>query len=113
QTLENKQDCPAYQQDLNGQYLLNMVAKEAGPNRKGSVDLVRWNPDKLIQSLRKFTEGPTLFAPAAHPVLPSEINVPRLEKIVRTVHERFPQDFQTLLGAPGVGAATIRSLSLL
>ena len=56
-----------------------------------------------------------LFQPkvASHPVLPSEVNLPRLEKIVRTVHERFPQDFQTLLGSPGVGAATIRSLSLL
>jgi hypothetical protein len=37
----------------------------------------------------------------------------RLEKIVRTVHERFPNGFQTLLGSPGVGAATVRSLSLL
>ena len=41
------------------------------------------------------------------------VKLPRLEKIVRTVHERFPQDFQTLLGSPGVGAATVRSLSLL
>src|SRR3954470_24653878 len=100
-------------QELDGQYLLNMVAKEAGPNRNGSVELVQWNPDKLIQSLRKLNEGPSLFAPAEHRVLPTEVNLPRLEKIVRTVHERFPQDFQTLLGSPGVGAATVRSLSLL
>jgi len=100
-------------QEPNGQYLLNMVAQEAAPNRHGSVELIQGNPDKLLQSLRKLTEGPSLFAPAAHPVLPSEVNLPRLEKIVRTVHERFPQDFQTLLGSPGVGAATVRSLSLL
>ena len=100
-------------QEPNGQYLLNMVAQEAGANRKGSVDLVQWNPDKLMASLKKLTDGPSLFAPADHRVLPTSVNLPRLQKIVRTVHERFPRDFQTLLGTPGVGAATVRSLSLL
>jgi hypothetical protein len=46
-------------------------------------------------------------------VLPADVNPDRLERIVRTAHERFPQDFQTLLGTQGVGAATVRSLSLL
>src|SRR5258706_7998094 len=100
-------------EELNGQMLLNMVAAEADANRKGSVELVRGNPDKLIQSMRKLAEGPTLFAPAEHRVLPTEVNLPRLEKIVRTIHERFPADFATLLGGQGVGAATVRSLSLL
>ena len=100
-------------QEPDGQYLLNMVAQEAGANRKRSVDLVQWNPDKLIQSLRKLTDGPSLFAPSEHRVLPTSVNLPRLEKIVRSVHERFPNDFQTLLGSAGVGAATVRSLSLL
>jgi hypothetical protein len=90
-----------------------MVAKEAEPNRAGSVDLVQGHPDQLIQSLRKLADGPSLFAPSEHRVLPTEVNLPRLEKIVRTVHERFPKDFQTLLGSAGVGAATVRSLSLL
>src|SRR5438094_3783514 len=52
----------------------------------------------------------TLFR--SHRVLPTSVNLPRLEKIVRSVHERFPHDFQTLLGSAGVGAATVRSLSL-
>ena len=90
-----------------------MVAHEAGQNRTGSVDLIGWNPDKLIFELRKFTEGPTLFAPAHHEVLPADVNVDRLEKIVRGAHEAHPQDFTTLLGAKGVGPATVRALSLL
>jgi hypothetical protein len=92
--------------------LLNMVAEEAEQNRQSSAALVRWNPDKLMYEVRKLTEGPTLFAPAHHQVLPADVNVERLERIVKTAHERNPADFITLLGTRGVGAATVRSLSL-
>lgn len=95
------------------QLLLNMVAAEAGENREKSAELVRWNPDKLMYEVRKMTEGPTLFGPAHHAVLPVDVNVDRLEKIVRSAHERNPGDFETLLGSEGVGPATVRSLSLL
>jgi uncharacterized protein len=90
-----------------------MVATEAELNRDRSAELIRWNPDKLMYELRRLTDGPTLFAPEHHSVLPNDINPDRLERIVRSAHERFPQDFQTLLGTQGVGAATVRSLSLL
>jgi hypothetical protein len=95
------------------QLLLNMVAAEAGGNRDASAELVRWNPDKLMYEARKLTEGPSLFAPAHHALLPQDANLSRLEKIVRSAHERNPGDFATLLGTEGVGAATVRSLSLL
>lgn len=93
--------------------LLNMVACEAEANRDRSAALVRQNPDKLLADIAQMTEGPTLFAPSHHPVLPSDTNLARLGKIVRRAHERHPQDFETLLGTPTVGPATIRSLSLL
>jgi hypothetical protein len=95
------------------QLLLNMVASEAESNRDRSAELIRWNPDRLMYELRRVTDGPTLFAPEHHAVLPADVNPDRLERIVRTAHERFPRDFQTLLGTQGVGAATVRSLSLL
>jgi hypothetical protein len=95
------------------QLLLNMVAAEADANRGASAELVRWNPDKLMYEARKLTEGPSLFAPAHHALLPQDANLDRLEKIVRTAHERNPADFAALLGTEGVGAATVRSLSLL
>jgi hypothetical protein len=95
------------------QLLLNMVAAEADGNRGASAELVRWNPDKLMYEARKMTEGPSLFAPAHHALLPEDANLDRLERIVRGAHERNPADFATLLGSPGVGAATVRSLSLL
>ena len=95
------------------QLVLNMVAAEAGKNRDASAELVRWNPDKLLCEARKLTEGPSLFAPAHHALLPQDANLSRLEKIVRQAHERHPGDFGALLGTEGVGAATVRSLSLL
>ena len=96
----------------DGQMMLNMVAAEAQENRDRSAELVRWNPDKLIYEIKKLTEGPTLFAPAHHAVLPTDVNLDRLERIVRSAHEQNPQDFATLLGHGGVGPATVRSLSL-
>src|SRR5207248_3886584 len=95
------------------QLLLNMVASEADTNRQASVDLIRWTPDKLLDEARKLTQGPTLFAPAHHEVLPENVNLHRLDKIVRSAHESGPQDYVSLLGAKGVGPATVRALSLL
>lgn len=107
------QDLSPVRRKPGEQLLLNMVAHEADQNRGASAELVRWNPDKLLYEVRKMTEEPGLFAPAHHAILPGDVNMDRLERIVRTAHERNPQDFLALLGTEGVGAATIRSLSLI
>ncbi|NOX57174.1 MAG: DUF763 domain-containing protein [Planctomycetes bacterium] len=93
--------------------LLNMVAAEAEANRQYSAEIIRQNPDWVIQELKAITEGPTLFAPARHRVRSADINVSRLRKMIIAAHEEHPDDFETLLGTTGVGPATIRSLSLL
>lgn len=93
--------------------LLNMVAEEADENRRASAALVRENPDWLLEQIEQYTEGPTLFAPARHPVLKLDVNAKRLRDIVVHAHERNPGDFEALLGVEGVGPATIRSLALL
>jgi hypothetical protein len=110
---DRTRDLPS--QESSGQLLLNMVASEADANRNSSVDLVGWNPDKLLFEARRMTsdDAPSLFAPTNHEVLPKDVNLDRLERIVRDVHEAHPQDFTTLLGAKGVGPATVRALSLL
>jgi uncharacterized protein len=92
---------------------LNMVAAEAEANRHASAELIRQKPDTLLQMLESASSGPTLFAPGHHPVLPTDVNVDRLRKIVRIAHERHPADFAALLGTPQVGAATVRSLALI
>jgi hypothetical protein len=93
--------------------LLNMVAREANDNRSASAALIREPPQWLLGEIERLTEGPTLFAPARHPVLNLDVNHKRLERIVHAAHEHNPQDFETLLGLEGVGPATVRSLSLL
>jgi hypothetical protein len=95
------------------QLLLNMVASEADENRQASAALVREEPDWLMDEVARLTEGPTLFAPARHPVLEVDVNLRRLRKLIVSAHEQEPEDFETLLGTRGVGPATIRSLSLL
>ncbi len=93
--------------------LLNMVAREAQGNRQASASLVRDDTELLLREIRSATEGPTLFAPRRHPVLKLDVNLPRLEKVLRQAGEAHPADFQALLGTPNVGPATIRSLSLI
>ena len=95
------------------QLLLNMVASEADRNRAKSTELIGWNPDKLMYEVRRMTDGPTLFAPLQHEVLPENVNIDRLEPVIRAAHEQQPSDFTALLGAKGVGPATVRALSLL
>jgi hypothetical protein len=95
------------------QLLLNMVAEEADANRSASAQLIRAHPDWVAEQIAELTEGPTLFAPARHRVLPVDINPKRLKQLVVAAHEQDPQDFEQLLGLAGVGAAAVRSLSLL
>jgi len=95
------------------QLLLNMVAREAEDNRRASVEVVQQRPESILQEVEILTEGPTLFAPRRHRVLPADVNLPRLRKIVMETHEQHPQDFESLLGLRGVGPAAVRSLSLL
>lgn len=92
------------------QLLLNMVAGEAGESRSRSAELARLQPDKL---LREIADGPSLFMPAHHPVRSADLNPRRLERILRVTYEHQPEDFEHLLGMPGVGPATIRSLALI
>ncbi len=91
---------------------LNMVAEEAAGSRQASAELVQERPDAVVSELKRMQEGPTLFAPARHPLLPTDVNLERLEKTVRSAHEAHPEDFRNLLGTAGVGPATVRSLAL-
>jgi hypothetical protein len=93
--------------------LLNMVAEEAGENRRASAALVREPSAWLMDEIKRLTEGPTLFAPAHHPVLDLDVDRKHLMRILTSVHEQNPQDFETLLGFQGIGPATVRSLALL
>lgn len=95
------------------QLLLNLVAGEADQNRSATTKLIAEHPDWIMSEWRLATSGPTLFAPKHHRVLDADINPERLRKLVVAAHEQHPHDFATLVGAAGVGPATLRSLTLL
>jgi hypothetical protein len=91
-------------------WLLNMVAAEADASRRASVQVANLDPDRV---LREVHAGPSLFLPARHEIRPADIDPRRLSRVLRLIHERHPGGFERLLGLPGVGGKTIRSLALI
>jgi len=55
---------------------------------------------------------PTLDMPARHALQLEDVDARHLESVLLTTYERAPQDFETLLGMPGVGTRTLRALAL-
>jgi len=90
--------------------VLNLVASESEPVRTTVADIVtNEKPEVLLVDLKKLK---TLDLPAHHPVGLSDIHPDSISKILLSVYERQPQDFERLLGLKGVGAKTLRALSL-
>ena len=89
---------------------LNMVASESGQARDASADAARLHPDRLLGEVARLQ---SLTLPRRHEVLLRDINPRHLHKVMLTSYERQPEDFERLLGLPGVGPKAIRSLSLL
>ena len=90
---------------------LNLVAHESAAARAGSVELACRAPATLMAEMAKI---PELAMPRRHTLFPElDVASPRLHRILTSTYARAPEDFETLLGMPGVGAKTLRALSLL
>ncbi len=90
---------------------LNLVAAESDPARKIIPQIVdNEKPEKLLAELKKIK---TLTLPGHHYLSTADLHPDSLNKILLSTYERQPEDFETLLGLPGVGARTIRALSLI
>ena len=90
---------------------LNLVASESNTARTTITDIAtELKPDSLFTELKKIT---TLNLPAHHPLELSDIHPDSLRKILIGIYERQPEDFERLLGLSGVGAKTLRALSLI
>jgi uncharacterized protein len=96
--------------DLHLQRTLNLVAAESEPAQAVITELSREQPDKLITELHKLQ---TLSLPAHHEVNVRDLHPESIEKILLKTYEAKANDFQTLLGMPGVGAKTLRALTLI
>ena len=90
------------------QTVLNLVAAESDAHRTAIAYAAREErPETVIGALRR------LRLPARHPVMVTEdVAGPRVARILLDTYARRPANFEELLGLPGVGARTLRALSL-
>ena len=89
---------------------LNLVAKSSEGTRNTSAELSRENPVVLSSELHLLK---SLSLPKRHEILASDISPKRLERIFLKTYESQPSNFEDLLCLPGVGAKTIRALSMI
>ncbi len=89
---------------------LNLVAHEGDANRSAIATLAAEKPETLVAELQK---AQSLTLPAHHEVEIGDIHPQRLYKTLLSTYANPPQDFVDLLGRAGVGAKTLRALSLL
>ena len=89
---------------------LNLVAEASGPARRMSAELSLRAPDDLTGELTRLKR---LALPRRHEIILSDIHPDRLERIFVKTYEAQPGSFRELLCLPGVGAKTLRALSLI
>jgi hypothetical protein len=90
---------------------LNLVASESNPARNTIAEIVaNQKPEEILSNLKNIK---TLSLPARHDIRTEDLHPDSLKKIILSTYERQPGNFRELLGLPGVGAKTIRALSLI
>ncbi|MDH5695191.1 MAG: DUF763 domain-containing protein [Dehalococcoidia bacterium] len=90
---------------------LNLVASESDPARTTIADIAaNQKPEALLADLKKLK---TLDLPPHHYLSTHDLHLDSISRILLSTYERQPQDFEQLLGLQGVGAKTIRALSLI
>ncbi|NLE09194.1 MAG: DUF763 domain-containing protein [Dehalococcoidales bacterium] len=90
---------------------LNLVANESSSARETIAGIVKnEKPEAIILDLQKIK---TLTLPKRHDLRTEDLHPDSLKKILLSTYQNQPDDFTHLLGLPGVGAKTIRALSLI
>jgi hypothetical protein len=105
--------------------LVNLVDRRASPARQVSLELVEEGPDRTLELLREarrktsatpVAEQLGLFShlemPEHHDVRPADVDERRFHAALAAAANTGPEDFETLLLTPGLGARTLESLAL-
>ena len=110
--------------------VLNLVAGEGASHRQALTELAREHPERILREVRPLIAGPhmplfdpplpathglpaDLRMPARHSLSAKDLNPASLKKILLKTYEQQAQEFEQLLGEPGIGPHALRSLSLL
>jgi len=88
---------------------LNLVAAQSGDVRAAATTLAAEKPDVTLRAMSGVAR---LDMPRRHEVTAADIDPKYLRKILLRTYEQAPKDFEALLTIPGVGAKTLRALSL-
>jgi len=90
---------------------LNLVASESDPARTTITEIAtKQKPEEILLDLRKIK---TLTLPPRHHLTTEDLHPDSLKRIILSTYERQPGNFEELLGLKGVGAKTLRALSLI
>lgn len=90
--------------------VLNLVAREAAPARETIPGIVSRPPEKTLAELERL---PSLAMPRRHGIVaPADVNPQGMKKVLLSLYERAPGDFEGVLAIPGVGPKTLRALTL-
>jgi hypothetical protein len=90
---------------------LNLVANESDQARNTITEIVtNEKPQDILTNLKRLK---TLDLPTHHYLSTKDLHPDSLSRILLSVYERPPQDFEQLLGLRGIGPKTIRALSLI
>ncbi len=96
--------------DARNLTVLNLVATESGGTRRAVAELARESP---LRVLRELDHATVLSMPTRHRVdVATDVDPRRLKRILLSTYEAQPGDFESVLGVPGVGARSVRALSL-
>ncbi len=89
---------------------LNLVARESASTRQASAQVACETPARVISELSHLKH---ITLPKRHAVMLSDIDPKRLSRIFLKTYAAQPRGFEALLTTPGVGAKTLRALSLI
>lgn len=88
---------------------LDLVASDSEQTRHAITELAS-QPDRGV--LRDVEQLPNLILPHRHQVTTADINPKYLKKVLLSTYELVPRNFEELLCIQGVGAKTLRALTL-
>jgi hypothetical protein len=92
------------------QQALNLVAAESAGAQEIITRLSHRQPAEITTEIKKLQ---TLSLPTHHDVRIQDLRPDSIERVLLKTYERKAEDFETLLGMPGVGAKTLRALALI
>ena len=97
--------------DVKSESVLNLVAAESSATRDATA---RFAAEEPAVTAKEIARAITLELPRRHWIdIERDINPRHLKTVMLRTYETAPADFEALLAVQGVGAATLRALSLI